>query len=73
MARADEVPNLTVEILKQIRDEVRGTNQRLSSVDERLMSLESRVEEGFRELRSEVQHTTSVSGVSNRRFARWPR
>jgi hypothetical protein len=57
---ADELPNLTVEILKQIRDELRVANQRLSSLEattsERLSSLEG-------EARSTNQRLERVEGV----------
>lgn len=41
MARAADI---TVEILKQIRDGVTGTNQRLESVEQRLGSMDRRLE-----------------------------
>jgi len=51
---ADEVAHLAVEILKQIRDEVRSSNERLARLEEtvrgsneRLSHLEATVEAGF--------------------------
>lgn len=41
---ADEPPSVTVEILKQIRDELRTANQRLSSLETHAMSTNDRLE-----------------------------
>ena len=58
---ADEVANLTVEILKQIGDEVRSSNERLSR-------LETTMEAGFKDLRGEVQHTNQRLDRTNERL-----
>jgi len=45
---ADEVPNLTHQILREIRDELRKTNHRLEETNQRL-------DEGFKELGGRIE------------------
>jgi hypothetical protein len=42
-----ETSDITVQILREIRDEVRGANARLDATNERLARVATRVEDGF--------------------------
>ncbi len=43
----DDVPNLTLAVLKEIRDEVRKTNDRLDQTNDRLERLERGQTHGY--------------------------
>jgi hypothetical protein len=47
LERAVETSDITVQILRDIRDEIRGTNARLDTTNARLEKLETRVDSGF--------------------------
>jgi hypothetical protein len=52
---ADEnVQDLTVEILKQIRDEVRGTNAKLGGVEKRMENIQAEISTHRAETRREL-------------------
>jgi predicted nucleic acid-binding Zn-ribbon protein len=61
--------SLTVEILKQIRDEVRKTNERLDATNERLDATNARLEAmnddlGRRIVESELRTATAITDLA---------
>lgn len=58
----DDIPNLTVEILKQIRDGVQRTNERLDQTNERL-------EQGFAETNRSLSKLEEQAIETNKRLA----
>ena len=69
----DESPNLTHEILKQIRDETRGmrqelghTNQKLGRTNERLDNVHAELKETNRRLTSLGAHTVRLTDAVTR-------
>ena len=61
-AMADDIANLTVEILKQIRDGVHRTNERLDQTNERL-------EQGFAETNRTLSKLEEHAIETNKRLA----
>ena len=63
---ADETPNLTHEILKQIRDEMRGVRQELGHTNERLDGVRAELKETNRRLTSLEGETIRVGDAVTR-------
>ncbi|MDX2015180.1 MAG: hypothetical protein SFW67_33615 [Myxococcaceae bacterium] len=68
-----EPTDLTIEVLKEIRDEGRTTNERINETNKRLDETNERLETGLRELRealsrriveSEIRTTTALTALS---------
>lgn len=56
-----------LDVLKQIRDEARGTNTRLESLDGRMQFLEKRMTDGFSELSGRLDAHVDRLDVLSRR------
>ncbi|HEY8087702.1 MAG TPA: hypothetical protein VIF09_07655 [Polyangiaceae bacterium] len=57
-----EPTDLTIEILKGIREEAQKTNERLDRTNDRLDGLRTEVRSGFSELRGELEDVRGVIG-----------
>jgi chromosome segregation ATPase len=62
------VANLTLEILRQIRDEARATNERLDQTNERLDQTNERLDQTNERLDRTNQHLASFEARVDRRF-----
>jgi cell division protein FtsB len=68
-AMADDIANLTVEILKQIRDGVHRTNERLDQTNQRLDQTNERLEQGFAETNRRLSKLEEHAIETNKRLA----
>ena len=53
---SDETANLTIRILREIRDQARATNERLDATNERLDRLTHVVVHGFQEVNGRIDN-----------------